>query len=70
MHNVSLLFFVFGVAWMAYAIKGILRRKITTYPRGVVGSTYEGKAAVLQGLVEFLIGFLFFAIGLALYLPT
>jgi Ca2+/Na+ antiporter len=68
--NASLFALFFGIAWMIYAIRGIWQRKIKTHPRSIPGLIHEGKAAVLQGIVEFLIGFVFFAIGLVLYMAS
>ncbi len=52
---------------MIYAIRGIVRKKITTYPRGGRRTTYIGRDAVRQGLFELLLGFTFSAVGLVLY---
>lgn len=70
MRHLSLLFLIFGVAWMAYAIRGILRRRIRTYPRGARGTILEGREAIRQGFVELLIGLAAFAVALVLYLSS
>jgi hypothetical protein len=68
--HISLLFLIFGVAWMAYAIRGILRRRIRTYPRGARGTTFEGREAIRQGFVELLVGLAVSAVALVLYLSS
>lgn len=65
--HISLIFGIFGVAWMLYAINGILRREITTQPRGRPGKTYTARAAVWQGLVELMFGFAFAAVAFVLH---
>jgi hypothetical protein len=70
LRNVAVFFALLGLAWMAYAIRGIIRKEITTYPKGGRGCTYYGRAAVWQGLFELLLGLVVLAIALVLYLSS
>ena len=65
--NLSLFFMLFGFSWMLYAIRGIVRKEITTYPRGRTGSTYVGEDAVRRGFLELIFGFTFAAVGFTLF---